>query len=421
MNVAEEHEPKATAGAPSEVRVPWGRGERVALAAIMGVGLVLRIWFLSQIVNAPDFTVPQQDPQVQDHYARALVTGDWSVPPGEIDPEIRTTPYFRPPGHGYYLTAIYALNASYLAPRLVNLALGVAAVLLIALLGRAVYGRAAGLTAGLLAAIYPVFIYWEGQLNDPILFVFLVPCLMHVLRRWAKRQALGWAALAGLIFGAYALMRPNILAFGPVVALWMLWVAWRHRRLWRIPAAWCLLAACTLLVILPVTVRNYAASGDFVPISTYFGENLWIGNSPGADGMTPWTPDLQELEGTGRWSAWVYINVVKGVGRELGRPDIGHAEVSRYFTHKALAYMRDHPARTLGLMGKRFLLLWLPCETTCNKVVYYEKAHYAPLKFLPASPWWRRSSCWGCRCCSAIGVRAACIPAPPRRPRRPPK
>ena len=374
------------ADAPPGARRPWWRHDWVVLGAILLLGLSLRLWYLSNAVHAPDFSAPQQDPAVQDWYARALVTGDWTLPPlAEGHPNMGTTPYFRPPGHGYSLAVIYFFtNGSYLAPRIVNIALGLAGVVLVFLLGRSVYGRGVGLIAAFLVATYWVFIFWEGEVNDPSLFVFLVPLLMHWLRRWAGKMTFRRAALVGVTTGCYALMRPNILLFGPVMAAWMLWVAWRRGRLRAVVPSWCALALCTFAVIAPVTIRNYVVSGgEFVPISTYFGENLVIGNNEDSDGVTPWLPYLQELEGTGMWSVWVYDNVVKGLGKELGIEDITHSEASSRFTRKAVAFIRAHKLHTLKMMAKKAVLFWTPVEITCNKVVQYEKEWYPPLKYLP--------------------------------------
>ena len=56
------------------------------------------------------------------------------------------------------------------------------------------------------------FVYYEGEVNDPAIFVFLVPCLLWALRFWATSFKFRWALLAGLMFwmagevrlGAYA-------------------------------------------------------------------------------------------------------------------------------------------------------------------------------------------------------------------------
>ena len=197
------------------------RSEWLALAAILLLGFLLRAWYLGVILHAPDFTAPQQDPDVQDYYARALISGDWAVREGCNDPHMRTTPYFRPPGHGYLLTAIYWLtHGSYLAPRLFNIGLGLASIWLMYRLGKRVYGRAEGLITAFFMAVDWGFIYWEGEINDPVLFVFLMPCLLLAMHAWGCRMTVRWAVVLGIIFGSYALMRPNILAFGPFAAAW---------------------------------------------------------------------------------------------------------------------------------------------------------------------------------------------------------
>ncbi|MBP8129568.1 MAG: tetratricopeptide repeat protein [Candidatus Hydrogenedentes bacterium] len=364
----------------------WSR-DWLWLAGILILGALLRGWYLMEIRDAPDFRALRQDLDVQDYHARAIISGDWDVRPDVIDPEIRTTPYYRPPGYAYFLTAVYFLTGgSYLAPRLIHMALGLASAVLMYLLGRHVFGRVSGLLTAFFVATYWGFIYYEGEVNDPALFVFLVACLLLALRRWAVSLAPSRAMLLGGMFGVYAIMRPNILLFGPVVAAWMLHVAWRRGQWRRMLLSWFWLALVCGLAIAPVTVRNYIVSGEFVPISTYFGENLLIGNAEDADGYTSWTPYLQHLEGTGNFSVWFYGNIVRGLGKEVGRPDLTHSEASEVFARKALDYIRTHKLRTAQLWLKKAILFWSPLEITENKVVQGEKDYYPPLKYLPGFP-----------------------------------
>ncbi|HQB04203.1 MAG TPA: glycosyltransferase family 39 protein, partial [Candidatus Hydrogenedentes bacterium] len=364
------------------------RTELWVLTGILIAAALLRFWYLSAVMHAPDYSALQQDPEVQDHFARAILTGDWSERPGETDPEIRTTPFYRPPGYGYLLTVLYFFSkGSYLAPRLLNVFLGLAAVYFLFRLGRHLFGPAAGLACALYSAFCGIFIYWEGEVNDPAIFVFLAVALFSLLLRWSASFKLRYLFLLGLLFGAYGLARPNILGFGPFVALWLGWIAWRHKKLRLLPAAWGTLLISTFILIVPVTVRNYVASGEFVPIATYFGHNLIIGNHEQSDGVSPWLPYLQELEGTGKWAAKDYVNVVRGLAKELGRDSISHTEASAVFAQKARAYMRAHPAETIRSMVKKWILLWTPVEITCNKVVQCELNHYLPLRFLPTFRW----------------------------------
>jgi len=358
------------------------------LAVILLVAALLRGWYLWEVTGAPDFRALQQDLEVQDYQARAMLSGDWTPPSHRQDPEINVTPYYRPPGYPWLLAAIYACTGgSYLAPRVLNSILGLLTIVLVYRLGRAVGERRIGLMAAGLLAVYWGAIYYEGEVNDPAVFVFLIPCLLLTLRRWAISGRIRWASLAGLITGFYAIMRPNILLFGPFMACWMAAWCWRQGRIRQIPAAWAALALCTAAVIAPVTARNWMVSGEFVPISTYFGENLLIGNSEESDGYTSWTPYLQELEGTGQFSVWVYNNIVRGLGKEVGKPDLTHSEASKIFARQAMDWIRQHPGKALKLAGVKAVLFWSPQEITENKVVEGEKRFYPPLKYLPGFPW----------------------------------
>ncbi len=369
--------------APSHVY----RRQFQCLLVIMAIAALARGWYLLEVVHAPDFTELRQDMSVQDYHARAILSGDWTVPEGRSDPEMTTTPFYRPPGYAYLLSAIYFFSGgSYLAPRLFNVLLGLMSIALMWRLARPIFGVFAAHCTAALMALYWGCIYYEGEVNDPAVFVFLLPCLMLSLRQWTVAYQARWAALAGLITGCYALMRPNILLFGPFMALWILALGLRAGKPMRVLRAWVVLAGVTALTILPVTMRNYAVSGEFVPISTYFGENLYIGNCEYADGYTSWTPYLQHLEGSGQFSVWEYARIVRGLGRELGNEHLTHSEASKIFAQRAVEWMGDNKLKTAQLFLKRALLFWSPLEITENKVVYYEKAHYAPLKYLPGFP-----------------------------------
>lgn len=358
------------------------------LLFILVVAAVLRVWYLTEVVDAPDFEELRQDLSVQDYHARAILSGDWTLPEGRNDPKIPTTPYYRPPAYTYLLAVIYFFTGgSYFAPRIFNVILGLGSMVLMYRLVRVMFGSATGLiTAGLMAT-YWGFIYYEGEINDPAVFVFLLPCILFSLHKWKMTWAVRWMAVAGVLTGCYALMRPNILLYGPVMATWALWVGGRAGK-WRgVACAWGVLLSATLLTIAPVTLRNYLVSGEFVPISTYFGENLHIGNSAYSDGHTSWTPYLQELEGGGQFSVWEYDRIVQGLGREVGREDLTHSEASTIFMHKALSWIRANKQETLALALKKAILFWSPWEITENKVVHYEKGHYPPLKYLPGFPY----------------------------------
>ena len=376
---------KRAAPAPFASARRHGR-DWLILGLILLAGAGLRGAYLAELVNKPDYDSPLSDAKYNDYWARALATGDWTPPRGETDPEIPTTPYFRPPGYTWFLAAIYWLaGGSYLAPRLVQMALGLASCVLGCMLARGLFGRGAGLIAAALLAAYWGCVYFEGDLQPPALLVFLTLVLLNVLRLWAGRPSGVRALLIGLVVGLFALVRANILLFAPVLLLWMAWVLRRRTLLRRWPLTALATVAAMLLAICPATIRNYRVGGEFVLISTNGGVNLYIGNNEHTSLVTPRIPDIEQLAGRSGWNLFDYPLLVRGVEKRVGRP-MTHAEVSRYFSRRALAFVRSHPGTALGYALRRAALLWGPREVSNDKVLHFERRNSPLLRFLPDFP-----------------------------------
>ncbi len=367
---------------------PYLSWEWTLLGLVLLLGLLLRVAYLGEIIHEPTFSYTVYDPQYNDYWARGMATGEWVLPAGVNDPEVRTTPHGRPPGYPHFLAGVYWLfGANYLAPRLVQMALGLVNVVLIFLLGRAVFGRAVGLVSAAFLAVYWAFIYFEGLLTYPAVVVFVLLVLMHVLRLWHRRPAFQWALLAGIVLGVFGLFRPNGLLFVPVLAVWMGWVL--HRRgAWRPVLAGVVgLVLGVLIALTPGVVRNYRVAGDFVFISSYGGLNFYVGNNEEASCVEPRIPELEELAGIRNWCCFDYPLIVRGLGEKLGKENLRFSEANRYFYGQAIRFIREHPLKFLKNTGKKALLFWGPREITNDTVLAYDKRHAVVLRYLPGFPW----------------------------------
>ena len=98
------------------------------------------------------------------------------------------------------------------------------------------------------------------------------------------------AAAAGLTAGVAILVRPAMLMFLPLAALWLA----VHRR----PALAAALVVTSLAVIAPWTVRNVRVYGTFVLIASEGGVTFWTGNHPLArgEGDLAANPDIKAAE-----------------------------------------------------------------------------------------------------------------------------
>jgi len=353
----------------------------IMLVAIMALGGVLRGLYIAELSDAPDFAAPFSDAGYHDYWARGLAFGMWTPPPNEADPEIATSPYLRPPGYPYFLALIYKMmGRGYVAPRIVQALLGLLSAYLAFLLTKRWFGIAPGLVAAFIMAIYWIFIYYEGEFHAPAVLIPLLLGFSMVVAGWIKGATPLDGFLAGVILGLAAVMRPNVLMFLPAVALWALWLTRRAPSRPRLAPALIGLLIGTVVAVLPVTIRNLVASGEFVPITSNTGVNLFMGNNVEANGLCG-----GDLPGVGDFgTCFDYPAVIAALERQTGR-QLTAAEASNVLAGRALDFVRQNPGQSLRLAGRKALLFWGPWEVTHNKVVELERTSSRVLSGIPTS------------------------------------
>jgi 4-amino-4-deoxy-L-arabinose transferase-like glycosyltransferase len=197
--------------------------------------------------------------------------------------------------------------------RAVGCLCGATVVVLVGLLGRRIGGWRVGLLAAAIAALYPHFIFHDGDVLSEPLYGVLVGALMLLSYRFTDRPTSGRAFGLGLVVGLAALTREEALWFIPVLLVPLAWRAGPQRlRL----ALFAVLGA--VAVVAPWTVRNYAAFHRFVPVANsgaviagannecaYYGSHIgsWQGGCAKVPGATVFTPEVlyssrQTSEGT---------------------------------------------------------------------------------------------------------------------------
>jgi 4-amino-4-deoxy-L-arabinose transferase-like glycosyltransferase len=143
----------------------------------------------------------------------------------------------------------------------------------------------AALIVALVVAIYPATIEYTGMLmTEPLAATLLAGAMLGIfwagdggapLRRWAA---------PGLTLGALALVRPEYLAIGFLLAA----LIFLRERLWEDWKRALLIAAIVALgivvVVAPWTVRNAVALNRFVSVSTGGGQVLYSGTYLPSDG-----------------------------------------------------------------------------------------------------------------------------------------
>ncbi len=337
----------------------------------------MRVAYLREARLDPSYRHPAIDAGYNDDWARSIAVPDWQRLAGLPDPEIGSRAYLRPPGYPWFLAATYAVSrGSYDAPRVAQIFLGLASMALAWRIGRRASGIGAGVAFAALVGFHASPLYWEGELHEPALLVFLLLAAVEALSIWSESPSVARAALAGAVLGIGALVRPNVLLVLVVAAGWMGWIA-RARRVRLLPSALALLAAAAVS-ILPATVRNARVTGEFVLISSNSGINLFMGNHPQATGFVS-----SSLPGYGDFrTCYDYPAIARKVELEQRRK-LTDPEISSFFTRKALAFVRDDPGAFLILLAKKAFLFWGPDEISHNKVESLDRESSAVLRHLP--------------------------------------
>jgi tetratricopeptide (TPR) repeat protein len=325
--------------------------------AIFGVALAVRLAHVWQIRRAPFFTVLMGDSRSYDEWARRIAGGEW----------IGRDVFYQAPLYPYFLGVLYAMAGHHLLlVRLVQAVLGSLACVFLALAATRFFSPRVGLVAGLMLALYAPAIFFDGLIQKSTLDVFFVCLALLVIsmiggadprvgpgRTHGSAPTRLWLWL-GLAIGALTLTRENAIVFTVVIAAWAAQYSLRPLRPLRpLRSSWRPLALFLLgvaIVVMPVAIRNSLVGGGFYVTTSQFGPNLFIGNNPRSDGS------YQSLRYGRGAPEYERQDATELAERATGRT-LTPAEVSSYWTERALDFITGRPGEWLRLMGRKVALL----------------------------------------------------------------
>ncbi len=329
--------------------------ERNAVAWALGIfafALVLRALSLWQLSGTVLLDTLIGDATNYDAWARELAGGDW------IGDEV----YFQAPLYPHFIAVVYLLfDGNPLAVRCVQVVLGAASCALLAMTGWRWFSPQAGVTAGVLLAIYAPAIFGDLGIQKTGLSSFLVCLVLFAFSRVGDHPKRHQLLVLGLATGALALTRENALIFVVILAPWLALRNGAPRA--QSMAAATLFVAGVAIVLLPVAIRNWHVAGEFHLTTSQFGANFYIGNNEFADGT--YAP-LVPRRGDPRVERLDLIELAEQAeGRELTP-----AEVSSWFTERALAYIRSQPLDWVALSARKLALSFNAVEIVDTKDLY---------------------------------------------------
>jgi 4-amino-4-deoxy-L-arabinose transferase-like glycosyltransferase len=262
--------------------------------------------------------------------------------------------FYQSPLYGYFLAFLYALfGKSLWVPRLANVLLGTANVVLVYAIGTRLFSKFVGIGAAVFLMFYgPMLLEETAVIKTPLIISLLLSGLAIVLWHAHSGSRFGMLA-AGLLVGTGAMGAGQALGAIPVLAIVVGSSWWNGSNPTRVQFALWFLAGC-LLPIIPVSAWNTHKGGGFLLTSADAGLNLYIGNNPSSSGL-PTTPiELLELRAIPEYEPEDSKRIAE---KESGRA-LTTAGVSRYWSGRAVAFMLNNPGTFLSGLAKKFEVFW---------------------------------------------------------------
>ena len=338
------------------VTLSWARHRVWAAPLMMFVAaMTIRFVYLTQAEASPIFDQPIMDEKYHVHLAEQINSSDG----------LPEEPYFRAPLYPYFLAILFQITgASLYGVRLLQIFLGSLLPILVYLLGLRLFDRRIACWVGGVCTIYPTFVYYDHALLITSLMTLLTSLLaLQLLRCESKPNHTASFVLFGLLLGLAGLARPNILLLGPALLVWLWMVLRPQLGTRRAFVRYLVIAAASLIVVLPVTVRNYVVEEDFVLIAWQGGFNFFIGNNHQSNGWSATVPGIDATWEGGYRDAVAFAEEAEG--RTLKR-----SEVSDFWYAAAWREIKNHPSTFMKLLLRKLRLFLNGYEIPNMRNVY---------------------------------------------------
>lgn len=350
------------------------------LFAILVLGLGVRIYYLMEAAEYPNFLVPYagMDAVYYHELAQRVAGGDILL---------GKDVYWASPLYAYFLGGLYALfGDSYWVARIANVILGVGTIALIySFTLRFFQSAPTALLASLGAAIYgPLIVFDTSGLNTS-LGLFLTALMLYMLADCLKREKRSFCWLfAGTASG---LAFNKVGQIGIFLLLMCGWLFIKRpfepeqnfpvrndlkNRLQRVS----LFILGIVLVIAPFTMRNYFVAKDPVLIGYNSGLHFYIGNHKGASGK------FINIDGLRHTPKGHVFDARRIAEEETGRA-LSASKVSSFWMNRVYEFIRNDPAEFFRLLGKKTLLVLSSYEIPGNDNYQYLKQRSLYLSYFP--------------------------------------
>ncbi|MHC4791905.1 MAG: ArnT family glycosyltransferase, partial [Planctomycetota bacterium] len=248
------------------------KSELLIIVGIVMLALFVRLFYLYESSVNPSFTTPTVDSRTYDKLARSVAEGN------EMNYEFFWQPFFYPA----FLSVIYlASNSSIVFAKIVQVLLGCVTCLLTYRLGKRIFDRPAGITAGVMTAVYGPLVFYETELLAAGWAALWSVVLILLFIKTSSKKSVWLCGVLGICGALSIITRPTFLVFVIAAAVWLA-ISFYQAGVGLEKIALRLGAILTgfLLIAIPVAAQNLRVTGHFTFMPASGGINLYIGNNP---------------------------------------------------------------------------------------------------------------------------------------------
>lgn len=324
--------------------------DRIVTIAVFCVALLVRMIHNAYIMKSPLYYLPLGG------HVPYLVMAE-KIAGGTILPF--NGPFsLNSPLYPYILAAEFLITGidQLFFARLFGMVLDSLTCVFVVMIARRHFGTIASLVCGLVVAFYGPMIFYSSELIAVTYTLFFITLAILLLD---SNGSVLLHLLSGLLLGIAVGTRPNLL----ILVVFIILVPFYQKREMR----WLKSSVITIgviLIILPITIANYIASGRFVLLTTSAGHNFYLGHNPDA---TAGYTIPESLDGD------IFLNM-KRLAEKIEGHSFEDDEISPYYIKKGLGYIFNHPKEEILITGKKALASINDYEATTYVNYYFQKA-----------------------------------------------
>ena len=193
-------------------------------------------------------------------------------------------------------------------------------------------------------ALFPLHVFMSSQISASTLYVFLLSAVILFYYKLISTHKTNDSIVLGISLGLLTLARADAILLIPAIAF-MLLLLHKYVDYKKV----IIMILLSVIIVSPMSIRNYNHFGSFYPLTLSGGLNLWLGNNPDATGsrlnyVVPYKPIPKNI-----------LDKVDQVKKDVNY----ESNVDNIYKDVAVDFMINNPLAVVKLSLKKITFFWV--------------------------------------------------------------